>query len=217
MRTIARATVITALLALSAATGVTWASAAVAPTVPSINSTNAYGNPERYTPFWAPQQFGDCAEQSARLAMDAITDKDVASPAAIDREAYKLGITGATFDGSSFDLTNLALFAHYGFSAVFDFDGMSRATLQADLAKGDSIQVALDSDTIWAGHAIGNGKFDADHAVVVESVNKTTHAVTLGDTGGNLPGWNTAHETVPWSVFSKAWSASNYQAIVISR
>lgn len=187
---------------------------------PTINSSGAYGNPARYTPYLHLQVTGDCVEQSARLAMDAIGYTAVVSPSSIDKEAYKLGITGPTFDGSSFDASNVALFAHYGFKATAP-RSISRATLAADLAKGASVQVTVYAGDLWDNMpdpaVPGDNFWDSnttatpDHAVVVEAINKTTHAVTIGDTGIDMS------YTVPWSVFSKAWAAGNYQAIVITK
>jgi hypothetical protein len=212
-------TLTVAALTAAATIGTAWA--AEAATLPTTNSSGAVGNPARYASAWNAQTTGNCVEDSAYMAMAGIASLGShSSPSldAVDNEAYRLGITNGAFDGSSFDANNANLFRAFGFKATFH-QHTSKATVMADLAKGDSVQVALYAADIWNGRLFSDGQAwgDAnsaptpDHAVVVESINRTTGAVTLGDTGGPL----TQYETVPWSVFSKAWSVGGYVSIVV--
>ena len=191
------------------------------------NSTGAYGNPARYAPYIQTQVTSDCVEQASRLAMDAVAGHAIShTQAEIDAESIKLGIgiplagSPSSVDGSTFDASNVRLFAHYGFKATAPH-ATSRATVEADLNRGDAVTV-----TVWAGGlwdsmpdpaVPGDDYWDSnvsptpDHAVVVESINRATGAVTIGDSGIG------ASYTVPWATFSAAWSPGRYAAMDVRK
>lgn len=203
------------------------------PVVATNNSSGAYGNPARYD-YLETQTSADCVEESARLAMDAIAGHAIShNEAAIDAEAIKLGIgygaDGVISGGSSFDAANVRLFAHYGFAASKPH-ATSRATVEADLNRGDAVTVTVWAGALWGYFADGNtsgtyvpgayvnsGVYDQnwqptpDHAVVVEAINRATGAVTIGDSGIG------ASYTVPWAQFSAAWSAGGYAAMDVRK
>lgn len=207
------------------------------PAALTVNSSGADGNPARYAPFVELQQTGDCVEQSALVAMSALSGRWVASRAGIDFEALKLGVGAAdvyapldrTADGGPVvegSYVTPAIFQHYGFKATAP-KPMSRATVMKDLAAGDSVQATVYAGDLWGtwdatsgavtpGAVVNPSGYDTDltpnpdHAVVVEAVNKSTYAVTIGDTGFG------GSYTISWSAFSRAWSTGGYSAIAVS-
>ena len=213
-----RAITVAAIASTAMLTGTTWASAATS--TPTVNSSGAYGNPARYAPYWHSQNgIGDCVEQSARLAMDSIAHKGVVSPEHIDATAKRLGILASNGQGSNWDASIVTLYAHYGFKATAP-RSTSIKTVEHDLSVGDAVQVGIYGGYIWdgmpdpghPGYVMGDpAPVSFDHAVDVESINKTTGMVTLGDLATSV------NETVPMAQFLKAWSVSGYSAVVVSR
>lgn len=185
------------------------AAAVSASAVPASAGGGYFGNPTSADRFYQVQTGPDCVEQSVRKAVDVVEGRAVVSESAIDSKAAALGffVPGAgTLPGSDWPSLIALYGAHYAGPS-----GMSRARLEANLAAGRAVIVLVNGESIWAPARRSSGL--ADHAVVVEAVSKSSGTVVLSD-GGDPNGEN---ERVPWSTFSRAWSASSYSAVAVWR
>jgi hypothetical protein len=180
---------------------------------PAAAATSYYGSPTSADKYWEVQTSGDCVEQSVRKAVDMVEGRSVVSQKAIDLYAEALGIFSPSVGTSSAWASDLI--SHYG--ATFSGpSAMSSLRLDTDLAKGAAVIVLVNAETLWTpqGYTVADPQTTlADHAVVVEAVNKSTGAVTLSD-GGIPTGEN---EVVSWALFSKAWATSGYSATVVTK
>lgn len=170
-----------------------------------------FGNPHSANPYWKMQTGPDCVEQSVRVAVDEVKHRSAVSESAIDAYAQRAGIYDPTI--GTYSAAWPLLISHYG-AHYSGPSSMSKTTLERDLNAKKAIIALINAETIWnpQGYVTAAPTTAADHALVVQAVNKKTGAVTLSD--GGIP--TGRGEVVSWKLFSKAWAASGYEAVAVS-
>lgn len=209
-----------ATAATTAILGVTWASPATAATDKVVGNDNG-------AKFWFAQTSGDCELAAFDTIYGDITGARM-HEATVIAEGIKLGVVadGNPADGSNwFGPNGLAkLGAHYGIK--FTLGSHKLATIETDLKAGDRVMAFVNGETIWAAQPAADlptppageawdfsDTTDADHALVVDSIDLTAQTVTLTDSGNAKGG---ALEVVSIATFSKSMATSGYQYAVTS-
>lgn len=159
---------------------------------------------------WYHQTTDDCVEASVNYIYGAEHHGNRMREATIDTEAVKLGVLNAdTTKGSNWYALPI-LAAHYGMA--FEQGPHTVATLEKYLAAGDHVIAVVNGELIW--HTVNPTyavtTLDADHALVVDSIDITRATITLTD--GGIPEGRA--ETIPLAVFRAAWSFGGYNLAV---
>jgi len=208
------------------------AHAAPGPPDPPRGESTLYGDPAAAAPFWRYQQYDDdCVPMAVadvvgelsghRPSEQAIIKVAQSTPSTVHPgPIYTKPKKHKPGSGTSFK-DEPALLAHFGIHAV-DTDKESAAktsvatgmpALEQDLAKGRKVIVAVNAEIIWrelVEDKTSDGEPEANHAVVVTSVDTAAGIVHLNDPGSE----DGRDEQVPLDVFTRSWASSDDEMTV---
>ncbi|TGD90593.1 hypothetical protein BayCH28_01670 [Mycolicibacterium sp. CH28] len=177
------------------------------------------GDPDTSATWWDQQSADDCVMMSVADVVGELTGNKPSEEEIITlAKSTPSGSDGApiyTPGQGADDKDEPILFAHYGIHAVFTDDASVSSSgvptglsaLEQNLAAGNGVTVAVNSETIWDQDGDHTG---GDHVVVVTGVDKDAGIVHLNDSGSD----EGADERVTIDTFEKAWATTGHAMVV---
>lgn len=129
---------------------------------------------------WQLQHYSDCVEMSAAAIIGSLTGS---TPTEAEITAVALASTGYSPTGGTPISDVPALFLQYGLVGALE-QGLTLAQLETFLHQGYRVQVYLEGHQLWDDAGVPNGNpatGEADHSVVVDTIDPVSAAVHLTD------------------------------------